>query len=135
MTRFHEYPCQYCPTRYRSSDMAMAARLLLKHEQEHRHAVIMNISTGGRPEQGAISKSLVIVMSGLGLFGWGFSHGSRTPDGRWIAAVAIVGLAVLLLSTGVVRYRRRERLDAEQTKEIESRLQGDTTGAHIWDAV
>ena len=91
----------------------------------------------GRPkrgeDQGEIRARLVIVVGGLGLFGWGWSHGSRTPDGRWILAVAILGAVVLLFATGAVKYRRRERSDAARTKRIEDRLEQNTSTDHYLD--
>lgn len=131
--KFFLYPCGSCPVYYRSTNQRMALRLLQRHEQGHRHDVIMRISTGGRPEHGAIRALIPVALTGLGLFGWGFSNGARTPDGRFVAAIAILGLMVLLFSTGIVRYRRRERVDAARTKKLEKGLRQDMTGVHIWD--
>jgi len=84
-------------------------------------------------DQGSVRRALIIVVAGLGLFAWGWSHGSRTPDGRWLAAVAILGLVVLLFATGAVKYRRREAADAARTKRIEDRLQQNTSTDHYLD--
>jgi multisubunit Na+/H+ antiporter MnhB subunit len=84
---------------------------------------------------GRINVAVAIVVAGVGLFLWGFAHGSRTPDGAWVAAVAIVGAVVLLLATGVTSYRRRERENAAYTKRMEKGMKQDTSGAHHQDAV
>lgn len=85
-------------------------------------------------QRGGIKVGVAIIVAGVGLFLWGFSHGSRSPNGAWIAAVAIVGAVVLVLATGIVGYRRRERRDKEYTEDVLPRLRQDTSGDHIWDA-
>lgn len=87
-----------------------------------------------RRDEGGMSVGLAFIVACVGLFLWGFTHGSDRPDGAWLLAVAIVGAVVLLLATGIVTYRRRERADAAYTAEMEKRLKQDMTGDHIWDA-
>ncbi len=82
---------------------------------------------------GGINVGVALIVGFVGLFLWGFAHGSRTPDGAWVAAVAVVGAVVLLLATGVTNYRRRERRDAAYTADVEGRLKQDTSGAHYLD--
>ena len=84
-------------------------------------------------ELGAINVGVAIIIAAVGLFLWGFSHGSRTPNGAWVAAVAIVGAVVLVLATGITGYRRRERRDIERTADVVPRLRQDTSGEHYWD--
>jgi hypothetical protein len=81
----------------------------------------------------AVKRGLVLIAVGLGLFVWGWTHGSRTPNGAWLLAVAIVGTTVLIFATFGVRYRRGERRDAAYTKRMEAGMRQDTTGDHIWD--
>ena len=82
---------------------------------------------------GAINIGVAIIVAAAGLFLWGFAHPSRTPNGAWLAAVAIVGAVVLVLATGITNYRRRERRDAERTADVVPRLKQDTSGEHYWD--
>jgi len=84
-------------------------------------------------EGGGVNVGVAIIVAMVGLFLWGFAHGSRTPNGAWVAAVAIVGAVVLVLATGITGYRRRERRDAERTADVVPRLKQDTSGEHYWD--
>lgn len=86
-----------------------------------------------RDQTGGINIALAIVIAAVGLFLWGFAHGSRTPNGAWVAAVAVIGAVVLLLATGITRYRRREHTDKARTGRMEKRLKQDTSGAHYLD--
>lgn len=108
----------------------------LDRDADRRMEALARSIANGKPcnEHGGLSPRAAIVIAGIGLFVWGWSHGSRTPDGRWLVAVAIVGVTLLVLFTFGWRYRRRERLDAAYTKRMESGLQQDTSGDHIWDA-
>jgi hypothetical protein len=86
-----------------------------------------------RGSDGRINHAVAFIVAAVGLFLWGFSHGSRTPNGAWVAAVAIVGAVVVVLATGIGGYRRRERRDAARTAKVEKRLKQDTSGAHYLD--
>jgi hypothetical protein len=76
---------------------------------------------------------VAVPIAGVGLFLYGWTNSSRTPDGRTLLAVALVGLVVLLFATGIVRYRRREREDAARTADLEKRLQQSTSTDHYLD--
>jgi hypothetical protein len=135
----HEYPCQYCPVKYRSTNMQAAAANLLRHESEHRHQVIMHISTGGRPEHGSVSlRALTYPVVGIGLFLWGWTHSSSWPNGATLFALlilaALVGL-VLIVAATIRGYWVLERQDEGNTEDALDRTHADHTGLHIWDAL
>lgn len=86
-----------------------------------------------RDQTGAINVGIAFIVGCVGLFLWGFTHSSRTPNGAWVAAVAIVGAIVLILATGITTHRRREREAAAATEATVKRLKQDTSGAHYLD--
>lgn len=117
------YPSHYDVHAVRHQ-LVVAARVEIEVVQHPRHG-----------DAGRINAALAIIVAGVGLFLWGWSHSNSRPDGAWIAAVAVIGAVVLLLATGAVTYRRRERADAAYTAEMEKRLNQDTTGDHYLDGV
>ena len=84
-------------------------------------------------DAGGINIWVAVIVAGVGLFLWGFAHGSRTPNGAWVAAVAVVGAVVVVLATGIAGYRRRERRDKAYTDDVVLRLKQDTSGEHYLD--
>lgn len=86
-----------------------------------------------RGDDGRATTGLMFIVACVGLFLWGFAHGSRTPNGAWIAAVAIVGAVVVLLATGITRNRRGERAAAARGEKNSKALKQDTSGAHYLD--
>ena len=121
---------------------AMEGRILPSHIDQYgvrrqlvvgAHCQVQIVEHPRAREVGGINVAVAIIVAGVGLFLWGFAHGSRTPNGAWIAAVAIVGAFVLVLATGITNYVRREHRDAARTKAMEGRLKQDTSGEHYWD--
>ena len=110
------------------------------HDGQHRGQTLdsddnpIPYTWGDHAQGGAINVGVAIIVGFVGLFLLAFTRGSRTPDGRWVALVAIVGAVVLVLSTGIAGYRRRERRDVERTADVVPRLKQDTSGDHYWDA-
>lgn len=86
-----------------------------------------------RGQQGGATTGMALIVGCVGLFLWGFSHGSTRPDGKWLLSVLIVGGALAGFVYAGRRYRANERTAAEYTAEMEDRLQQDTTGAHLLD--
>ena len=122
---------------------AIDGRILPSHIDQHgvrRQLVIgahcqVQIVEHPRREVGAINVGVAIIVGFVGLFLLAFARGSRTPDGRWIALVALVGAVVLVLTTGIATYRRRERRDVERTADVVPRLRQDTSGDHYFDGM
>lgn len=118
--RFFEYPCTTCTTYYRSTDPVLALRLLHRHVQGHRHAAIMNISTGGRPEHGRAAAGLMVFVTLFGMFVWGWSHSSARPNGATLLAIAVLAVVAGLLTivgTTVRGYWVLERRDGDYTED------------------
>lgn len=88
-----------------------------------------------RGEQGRVNVAVAVIVAAVGLFLWGFAHGSRTPNGAWVAAVAVVGAVVLVLATGIAGYRRREHRAADRGTAASRSLHQDTSGEHIFDGM
>lgn len=121
---------------------AMGGRILPSHKDRYgvrrqvvvgAHCQVQIVEMPPPREVGAVNVGVAFIVAAVGLFVWGFAHGSRTPNGAWIAGVAVVGAVVAVLATGATKYRRRERRDAAYTASVESRLQQDTSGEHYWD--
>ena len=122
---------------------AIEGRILPSHIDQHgvrrqlvigAHCQVQIVEHPRARDAGGVNVGVAIIVGFAGLFLLAFTRGSRTPDGRWIALVAIVGAVVLVLTTGIVGYRRRERRDVERTADVVPRLKQDTSGDHIWDA-
>lgn len=117
--KFFLYPCGSCPVYYRSTDQSLALRLLHRHEQAHRHEVIMRISTGGRPEHGRAATGLMVFVTLFGMFVWGWSHSSARPNGATLLAIAVLAVVAGLLTIvgATVRgYWVLERRDGDYTE-------------------
>jgi hypothetical protein len=123
---------------------AMDGRILPSHIDQYgvrrqlvvgAHCQVQIVEHPTSREAGGVNVVVAFVVGFVGLFLWGFAHGSRTPNGAWIAGVAIVGAFVLVLATGIAGYRRRERRDKARTDDVVPRLQQDTSGQHYWDAL
>ena len=97
------------------------------------HCQVLVVEHPRGREAGGINVAVAVIVAGVGLFLWGFAHGSRTPNGAWVAAVAVVGAVVVVLATGIAGYRRRERRDKAYTDDVLLRLKQDTSGEHYLD--
>lgn len=119
--------------------MTVTCRRVTGHAGQHRGQTLdsddnpIPYSWSNHAQDGRINRGVMFIVALVGLFLWGFAHGSRTPNGAWIAAVAVVGAVVLLLATGIKSYRRRERRRADEGTRLSKGMKQDTSGAHYLD--
>lgn len=84
-------------------------------------------------ESGSIRLGLAFIVTLVGLFFWGWTHSSSTPNGATLLAIAILGTAVLIVSLGISSWRRADRKASAYTKRLEPGIRQDTSGAHYED--
>lgn len=75
-----------------------------------------------RGQQGGVTRGMALIVACVGLFLWGFHHGTTAPDGKWLLAVLILAAVLALFVVAGRRYRQRERADAKRTEDLEGRL-------------
>lgn len=111
-------------------------RAVLDRDTDRRLESLARSVSGDRPcsEHGGVRLGLLFIVVCLGAAGWGWTHSTSAPNGATLLAVEVTAAAVLIIRTFVRSYRRAEREGAAHTKRMESGMQQDTTGDHIWDA-
>lgn len=123
---------------------AIAGRIMPSHIDRHgvrrqlvvgAHCQVQIVEHPRSRDAGGINVAVAIIVGFVGLFLWGFAHESRTPNGAWVAGVAMVGAVVLVLATGIAGYVRSERRNKARTDAIVPRLKQDTSGDHYGDAL
>lgn len=87
-----------------------------------------------RSETGGIGLGVLFIVVCAGAALWGWTHGSSAPNGATVLGVLIIAVGVLIIGTFGHFYRRSEQRGQAHTKRMESGMQQDTTGDHIWDA-
>lgn len=91
-------------------------------------------ATGPSPaDAGSIRTGLAFIVTLVGLFFWGWTHSSRSPNGATLLAIAILGTAVLLVSLGISIWRRADHQAAAYTERIQPGIRQDTSGEHYQD--
>jgi hypothetical protein len=83
---------------------------------------------------GSIRIALTFIITLAGLFLWGWTHSSRSPNGATLLAVAVLGVLILVPAVFIRWWRELDRRSARYTKAMQPRVQQDTSGDHIWDA-
>lgn len=85
-------------------------------------------------ETGGIRLALTFIVTLAGLSLWGWTHSSSAPNGATLLALAVLGIAVLVVTVFIRWWRELDRRSATYTASVEPRVEQDTTGDHIWDA-
>lgn len=78
----------------------------------------------------AVAFIVVLVAGGL----WGWTHSSAAPNGATLLAVLVLAIAIAVPTAVIGWARRIDHNAAAYTKRMESGMQQDTSGDHIWDA-
>lgn len=110
-------------------------RKLLDDDTDRRLAALAR-ATGGKPcanEHGGIGTALTFLVTLTGLFLWGWTHSSRSPNGATLLAVAILGIAVLVPTVFIRWWREVDRRSARYTATMQPRIEQDTSGEHYQD--
>lgn len=91
-----------------------------------------------RGEAGGVRLGLLLIVTCLVGFAWGWTHSSMSPNGATVLAVLILASTIGIFWAFGHFYRRADRRAdrraAAYTARVEQRLRQDTTGDHIWDA-
>ncbi len=108
----------------------------LDRDADRRMEALARSIAAGRPctEHGRIHPGVVLPLAGIGAFAWGWRNSSSSPNGATLSAVLIIAAVLAVVVIFARWYRRTEREGAAHTKQMESGMQQDTTGDHIWDA-
>lgn len=93
-----------------------------------------NVYAPVRSEAGGVALGVLLIVVLLAAGAWGWFHSSSAPNGATLLGILIVAAAVLIIGTFGHAYRRSERHGRANTKRMESGMQQDTSGDHIWDA-
>lgn len=85
-------------------------------------------------EAGHIHPYVAIPLVLLAAAAWGWFHSSSAPNGATVFAVLVIASTVGILWAFGRWWHHADQAAKAYTKDVESRLQTDTSGDHIWDA-
>lgn len=111
-------------------------RAELDRDTDKRLEALARSITSGRPcdEHGGVRVGLLFIVVCVAAFAWGWFHSSSAPNGATLTFVLILAAVVLPPTIFIRWWKNADREAAAYTKRMESGMQQDTSGAHIWDA-